>query len=163
MHGTEGGETKETCVSCPFASPPAAGGSTAGSTGSSEQGRMGCAMAGSEEICPPRAIFVWVTITPHLTSAAVYQLLSCSHHMIVRKRKNTTPPPWVSVFHGFSQHRYQNPDSSLPPGLHSSPRPLLPLFPFYFAMPPVLSWDLYTCFSLIRENPASTLPTVSTL
>ena len=74
MHGTGGGETKETCVPCPSASPPAAGGSTAGSAGSSEQGRMGCAVAGSEEICSQRAILVWVTITPPLTSVAVYQL-----------------------------------------------------------------------------------------
>lgn len=93
MCGTGAGETKETCVSCPPGSPPAAGGSIAGSTGRSEQGRMGCAMAGSEEVCSPRAMLVWVAITPHLTSAAVYQLLSCSHHVTVRERKNTAPLP----------------------------------------------------------------------
>lgn len=136
------------CVPCPSASPPAAGSSTAGSAGSSEQGRMGCAVAGSEEICSPRAILVWVTITPPLTSVAVYQL---PPHDSQRTRKYSATP-WVSVFRGFSQHRYQNSDSLLPPGLHSSPRLLLPLIPFYVAMPPTLSWDLDTHFSLIQEN-----------
>lgn len=153
MHGTGGGETKGMCVPC---EPPAAGSSTAGSSRSSEQGRMGCAVAGSEKSAGA------IRLGHHHPSPdlrAVYQL---PPHDSQRTRENTNATPWVRCSVA-SPLLVPKPDSLLPQG-STVLRTSSPTIPLLCCYAPNLSWDLDTHFSWTsRKTPALTLPTVSIL